>query len=79
MDPTLVAEKLAYIAKRLLSMVHLRDGRGRWQLLTLDAADRTDKHIIMRVLAQVVESIGADVLIEVGPSRTISTSADLSR
>jgi len=73
MDPVVVGKKVEYLAKRMLSrdkaharFMHIRDGRRHWRLVRLDAANRTEKNLLMRVVAQFVESVGADALIDVG-------------
>ena len=59
MDPLLVATKIGYIAKRMLSrdkaltrVIHLRDGRGQWHLVSLDASNRVEKHLLMQMVAR---------------------------
>jgi len=74
-DPAVVADNVLYRAKRVLRkdkchhrMMFIRDGRGDWHNATLFAADRTDKHVLMRLAAEFVERKGCDALIEVGES-----------
>jgi hypothetical protein len=74
-DPAVVADNVLYRAKRILSkdkchhrMMFIRDGKGDWHNATLFAADRTDKHVLMRLAAEFVERKGCDALIEVGES-----------
>ena len=73
LDPIRFAEKILYQAKRMLSrdknhqrMMFFRDGRGEWQMEVLFARDRTEKHLLMRKAAQIVESKGCDAVVEVG-------------
>jgi hypothetical protein len=73
LDPVRFAEKLLYQAKRVLTrdknhqrMMFMRDGQGTWFLRGLLARDRTEKHLIMRTIAQLVESRGCDAIVEVG-------------
>jgi hypothetical protein len=72
-DPLAVAEHVLFRAKRILRkdkyharMMFIRDGQGAWHRLTLDARNRTEKHLLMRMVARFVESVGADAIIEVG-------------
>jgi hypothetical protein len=72
-DPATVAENVLYRAKRILRkdkchhrMMFIRDGQGDWHNATLFAADRTEKHLLMRQAAEFVERKGCDALIEVG-------------
>ncbi len=74
-DPAAVADNVLYRAKRVLRkdkchhrMMFIRDGQGDWHNATLFAADRTDKHVLMRLAAEFVERKGCDALIEVGES-----------
>jgi hypothetical protein len=74
-DPAVVADNILYRAKRILRkdkchqrMMFIRDGQGDWHNASLFAADRTDKHILMRLAAEFVERKGCDALIEVGES-----------
>ena len=73
LDPVRFAQKVLYQAKRILSrdknhqrMMFLRDGHGEWQLRALFARDRTEKHLLMREVAYLVEKAGCDAIIEVG-------------
>lgn len=75
LDPIALAEKIQYRAKRILSvdryhqrMMFIRDGSGKWHMNALFAADRTEKHLLMRMAAQFVESAGCDAIIDVGES-----------
>jgi hypothetical protein len=81
-DPVIVAENVLKQAKRILKthgyhtrMMFIRDGEGSWRQILLNATDRTEKHILMRIAASLVERIGADVLIEVGESWMLPDTA----
>lgn len=72
-DPLRYAEKVLYRAKRILQrdrchqrMMFIRDGKGQWHTNALVATDRTEKHLLMRLAAQFIESKGCDALVEVG-------------
>ena len=72
LDPIRFAEKVLYQAKRMLSqdkkharIMFIRDGQGQWHVRTLLARDRTEKHLLMRTVAQFVESKGCDAIVEV--------------
>jgi len=72
-DPLRYAEKVLYRAKRILQrdrnhqrMMFIRDGGGQWHINGLVARDRTEKHLLMRLVAQFVESKGCDAIVEVG-------------
>lgn len=71
-DPILIAENILDRAKQILKkdktharMIFIRDGHGAWRQTIVNAADRTEKHILMRVIASFVERIGGDALIDV--------------
>jgi len=73
LDPIHFAEKVLYQAKRVLSrdknhqrIMFIRDGCGEWLMKGLFARDRTEKHLLMRKVAQIVESKGCDAIVEVG-------------
>jgi hypothetical protein len=81
-DPVVVAEKILARAKEILKrdkyhsrIMFIRDGSGHWHQTVVDAADRTEKHILMRVAASFVERVGADVLIEVSESWMLPATA----
>jgi hypothetical protein len=81
-DPVIVAENILKRAKQILKtdgyhtrMMFIRDGEGSWRQILLNATDRTEKHVLMRVAASHVERIGADVLIEVGESWMLQDTA----
>jgi hypothetical protein len=78
-DPLLVAERVLFQAKRTLRrdrcharIIFIRDGAGRWHQLGFVARDRTEKHLIIRMVAAFVERVGADALIDVGELWTLS-------
>ena len=71
-DPLLFAERILYTAKRMLRkdkthvrLMFIRDGRGIWRIRSLNASNRTEKHLLMRMAARIIESIGGDALIDV--------------
>jgi hypothetical protein len=71
-DPLLLAERILFTAKRMLRkdkalvrMAFIRDGRGSWNEVVVEAANRTEKHLVMRMIARYVESVGADAIIDV--------------
>jgi hypothetical protein len=75
-DPIIFAEHVLHTAKRILRkdryhhrMMFIRAGLGDWRLIGLNAANRTEKHLLMRMIARYVESVGADALIDVGEAR----------
>jgi hypothetical protein len=81
-DPIVVAEDILSRAKEILKkdksharMLFIRDGQGEWRLMTLSAADRTEKHILMRVVASYVERVGADAVIDVSESWLLPSNA----
>jgi hypothetical protein len=79
MDPLLVADRILFMAKRMLRrdrfharIIFVRDGAGQWHQLGFVARDRTEKHLIMRLVAALVARTGADALIDVGEIWTLS-------
>jgi tetratricopeptide (TPR) repeat protein len=81
-DPIIVAENILARAKQILKkdknharMMFIRDGDGAWRQIVLNAADRTEKHILMRVVASFVERVGADVIIDVSESWVLPASS----
>ncbi|HLA09562.1 MAG TPA: hypothetical protein VJ023_03030 [Pyrinomonadaceae bacterium] len=81
-DPIIVAENILARAKQILKtdkyhsrIMFIRDGNGDWHQTVVNAADRTEKHILMRVAASFVERVGADVLIEVSESWMLPSAA----
>jgi hypothetical protein len=57
-DPVLLAERLVFQAKRILRrdrshirLMLIRDGSSRWHQFVLFARDRTEKHILIRMIA----------------------------
>ena len=78
-DPLLAAEKILYIAKRMLvrdkahtRILFLRDGGGVWRLVALNAENRAEKNLLMQMAARLVERIGGDAVIDVGEAWVIS-------
>ena len=72
LDPLALAEKFEYRAKRILRrdkyhvrMMFLRDGEGQWHHLTLFAKDKTEKHILLQLVASFMQTRGCDALIEI--------------
>lgn len=83
-DPIVVAENILARAKRILKkdkyharMMFIRDGQGTWHQVLLNAADRTEKHILVRVAASFMESVGADVVIDIAEAWILPASASL--
>jgi hypothetical protein len=81
-DPIIVAEDILARAKQILKkdknharIMFIRDGDGAWHQIFLNAADRTEKHILMRVIASFVERVGADVIIDVSESWMLPASS----
>jgi hypothetical protein len=79
MDPLLVAARVLFQAKRTLRrdrfhsrIIFIRDGMCRWHQLAFVARDRTEKHLIIRMVAAFVERVGGDALIDVGEVWTLS-------
>nr|HEV7952985.1 hypothetical protein [Candidatus Acidoferrales bacterium] len=73
LDPLKFAEKILYAAKRMLCkdkhhvrLMFIRDGGGHWSMANIFAADRTEKHLIMRMIAHFVASRGCDAIVDVG-------------
>jgi hypothetical protein len=72
-DPLLLAERVFYTAKRILRkdralnrILFVRDGGGSWHPIGLDASNRTEKNLLMRLVARFIESVGGDAIIDVG-------------
>lgn len=81
-DPIVVAENILARAKQILKkdknharMMFIRDGHGTWHQTLLQASDRTEKHILMRVAASFIERVGADVLIDVSEAWILPENA----
>jgi hypothetical protein len=86
LDPLALAQKLQYLAKRILRrdkqhtrMMFIRDGHGKWHHLSLIAEDRTEKHVLMQLVAQFVETHGCDAVIEIGELWTAQVSDALPK
>lgn len=84
LDPLSFAKKLQFMAKRIIRrdkhhgrMMFIRDGGGNWHNITLTARDRTEKYVLMQLVAQFVEAKGCDVVIEIGEVWTANASADV--
>lgn len=81
-DPILKAENIVDRAKQILKkdksharMMFIRDGHGAWRQTIVNAADRTEKHVLMRVVASFIERIGADALIDVSETWMLPANA----
>lgn len=77
-DPLLLANRILFQAKRVLRrdrfhtrLVFLRDGRSQWHQLAFLPRDRTEKHLLVRMVASFMERVGADALIDVGEIWTL--------
>lgn len=75
LNPVRLAERILYRAKRILCrdkshsrIMFVRDGKGDWYANYLVAQDREEKHLLMRMVANLVESRGCDAIIEVAES-----------
>jgi hypothetical protein len=73
LDPLLIAQRILLTAKRmlrkdraLLRILFIREGGGAWRQVVLEAANRTEKHLLMRMIARFIESVGGDAIIDVG-------------
>jgi len=71
-DPVLIAERLLHAAKRMLRkdkvvirIVFIRDGGGTWHDTVLNASNRMEKHLLMRMVARFIESVGGDAIIDI--------------
>ena len=78
--PDLVAHRVVYWSKRILRkdrfhirMVFVRDGGGRWRAMVFYASNRSEKHLVVRMVAQFVEQTGADAVIDVGEAWYLPT------
>jgi hypothetical protein len=83
-DPVEVAEWVLKMAKRILRrdkhherMMFLRDGEGQWHQITTLTQDRTEKMVLMQMVASFVENRGCDALVEVGEMWTASIPVEL--
>ena len=83
-DPLSFAKKLQFMAKRILRrdkhhlrMMFIRDGRGQWHNVVLVAKDRTEKYVLMQLVAQFVEAQGCDAIVEVGEVWTAIASSNI--
>jgi len=73
LDPLLLAKRVLHTAKRMLRkdralirVLFIRVGGGAWHQVVLEAANRTEKHLLMRMVARFIESVGGDAIIDVG-------------
>lgn len=78
-DPVEFAEWVLKIAKKILRrdkhherFMFLRDGEGKWHQISAHTQDRTQKMILMQMIASFVENRGCDALVEVGEMWTAS-------
>jgi hypothetical protein len=78
-DPVEVAEWILKMAKRILRrdkhhdrMMFLRDGEGKWHQITTLTQDKTEKMVLMQMVASFVENRACDALVEVGEMWTAS-------
>ncbi len=85
-DPLTLAKKFQFIAKRILRrdkhharMMFIRDGRGSWHNITLSARDRTEKYVLMQLVAQFVEAQGCDAIIEIAEVWTALATSDVQQ
>lgn len=81
-DPIVIGENILERAKQILKkdksharMIFIRDGHGAWHQTIPHARDRTEKHILMRVIASFMERVGADVLIDVSEAWVLPATA----
>ena len=72
-DPLLFAERVLLKAKRILRkdkvlirVAFIHDGQGTWHKVVLDASNRTEEHLLIRMIARHIESVGGDAIIDVG-------------
>jgi hypothetical protein len=72
LDPLFFAERILSTAKRMLRKdkalirtLFIRDGRGAWHHVVLNASNRTEKHLLIRMVARFIESVGGDAIIDV--------------
>jgi hypothetical protein len=86
MDPLAFAERIVYTSKRMLRkdrtlarIVWLRDSQGTWRQITVIAANRAEKHLMMHRLADVVREGGCDAFMEVGEMWTAQAAGLLSQ
>jgi hypothetical protein len=83
-DPVEVAEWVLKMAKRILRrdkhhdrIMFIRDGEGQWHQITIYSQDKTEKIVVMQMVASFVENRGCDALIEVGEMWTASIPIEL--
>ncbi len=73
LDPLVIAERVLHTAMRmlrkdkaLLRILFIRQGNGVWRQVVVAAENRTEKHLVMRMAARFIESVGGDAVIDVG-------------
>jgi hypothetical protein len=83
-DPVEFAEWVLKIAKRILRrdkyhdrIMFIRDGEGRWHQINADTQDRTEKMVVMQMVASFVENHACDAVVEVGEMWTASIPIEL--
>ena len=83
-DPVEFAEWVLKIAKRVLRrdkhhdrFIFIRDGEGKWHQINANTQDRTEKMVLMQMIASFVENHACDALVEVGEMWTASIPIEL--
>jgi len=83
-DPVEFAEWILKIAKRILRrdkhhdrFIFIRDGEGKWHQINANTQDRTEKMVLMQMIASFVENHACDALVEVGEMWTASIPIEL--
>ncbi len=81
-DPLLVAERLLFAAKRMLRkdkvivrVLFVRDGRGAWHQVVLNASNRMEKNLLMQMVSRFIESVGGDAIVDVGEVWTLQLNS----
>jgi hypothetical protein len=82
-DPLLFAERALFIAKRILRkdkvlvrVTFLHDGQDTWHKVALEASNRTEKHLLIRMIARYIESVSGDAIVDVGEVWMLPPSKD---
>jgi tetratricopeptide (TPR) repeat protein len=82
-DPLLYAQRILHIAKHIIkkdkSLVRvllIREGGGAWRRVVLEAANRTEKHLLMQMVARFIESVGGDAVIDVSEAWILPSNND---
>jgi hypothetical protein len=77
LDPVGLAQRLLHRAKRMLAkdrslqrVIFLRGADGQWSAVSVHARDRTEKNVLIRLLANHVASVSSDALIDIGEAWT---------